>query len=120
MLKEEMKIDIKYRLDNIISIGKTRTGKLDLDDIKRIDIQHYWIFKATKNNRLCTVEDLYSMKYCNFLLLDKNYYDLELINKNIEVLNGFGSGGGGAFTNKLLPGYILDKVEYIDLNTGIY
>ena len=119
MLKEEMKINILYRRDNL-KLQKSRNGKLDLDDIKRIDIQQYWIFKVTNKNRLCTVEELYSMKYCKFLLLDKRYYDLELINKNIEVLNGFGSGSGGAFTEKILPGYILDKVEYIDLNTGIY
>jgi len=71
MFEKQMRIDIKQRRNNIISIEKRKTGKLHLDDIKRIDIQHYWIFKATNKNRLCTVEELYSMKYSYFLLLDK-------------------------------------------------
>jgi hypothetical protein len=112
MPKKEKIIDIQYRRNNIIGIRKIKGSPYTIDKLLEFNLEDYWIVKATRKHKICNSDEFLNMKNCGYILLDKKYWDKNLINKNIEFLNYYSFT---PFSTKFLQNYVLDKVEFIQL-----
>ena len=79
---------MKYSIvkkDGYIRISKKKNDWLyDLEDIQKIDLNNYICLKGTRNFRIVDNDEVYNMKNANYVLLDKQKFDLEYVLKWLE------------------------------------
>ena len=67
-----------------------RKSNLYLKDyINKFNLEDYWIFKSTGNQRQVSVEEFLDFRYASYILFKKDLYDLQNIKDWIEFVNTF-------------------------------
>jgi hypothetical protein len=68
----------KYEAKEVITLNNL---------IKKYNINDYYILKASDKFRLISVNDFLEMNYCIYLLLKKDIYCINYINKWLDFIN---------------------------------
>lgn len=80
----------KYRKINYrsnIEISKNHIGEYTISDFKDLDFNIYIIIKKSNRFRVITKEEFLSEKYCGVLLIEKDKYDYDDLNKWLGLAN---------------------------------
>lgn len=95
-----------------ISKSNESTNRLTINELlKDINIDDYYILKGTRNFHFVYIEELKSFKFAKYLFLKKDKYDLDHINKWLnlcKVIRVF-------FLNKPFPNFDPYKIKIIKL-----
>jgi hypothetical protein len=104
------------RGDNI-EIGFTRDINRKLTTIeelyKRYNLNDYYILKASNKFRLISIDDFKTLKFCKHLLLKKDIYCINYINKWLDFIN-YNKFDFRFITKPFPPVEILNKIKIIN------
>jgi len=84
-----------------------RSNKTLQEHIKNLDLNAYWIMKATRHQILVSIEELIEFKYSGYIFFKKELYNIENI---LDWCNWMKSIGGIQYLTKPTPLFNPQKI----------
>ena len=75
--------------------------------LEQFNIDDYWIYKATRHQKIVSIEEFMDFTYANYVFYKKEKYDKEHIDSWIKYIIDF---GGIMFLVKPLPPFSPNKI----------
>jgi len=109
-------IEINSIGDGYIKLCYSRRSNTTLKEhIKDINLNDYYIYKATNSFRLSTQEEFLKFKYSGYILFHKSKYNTSDINNSIELLRKVDNKYFKFLDKPFPPIEIMNKIKIINL-----